>query len=157
MKKIVISGSRSGIGKTLLAEEVLRVFPDWSALKITVKHASKCPRGNGCDVCSEFKEPYDVVTESGIINKKGTDTARLKKAGAKKVAWLRTGLEGLKEGLEKAFLELKGAEGLVIEGTSVLKYVKPDIAIYLRSKSASIKKSAELAERKADIIIDVSR
>ncbi len=81
MKTIVISGAHSNIGKTLLAEEMLRSLADWSALKVTVKNKSKCPRKSesNCRVCSEFKGDFDIVKNRNVINQKDTDTARLKK------------------------------------------------------------------------------
>ena len=100
---------------------------------------------------------YDIIIDRKIINQKGTDTARLKEAGAKKVAWLKSTLGGLEKGLKKAFLKLKDSEGIIIEGTSVVRYINPDLVIYLRDGSRDLKPSAKEAQRKADIIIDVSR
>ena len=156
MKTIVISGNRSDIGKTFLAEEMLRGMRNWSALKVTrVRAGSRCPRDKGCTVCSELSKDFDIITDEKIINKKDTDTARMKKEGAKKVIWLKANLNGLRQGLKKALYYLRASEGVVIEGTSVLKYIKPDLAIYLKDGAARLKPSAKQAEKKADIIIDV--
>ena len=155
VKTIVVSGAHSNIGKTSLAADMLGGLRDWSALKVTVKKESRCPRQSNCGVCSELKGDFDIVTERKVINKKGTDTARLKKAGAKKVIWLKSTLKGLKAGLNRAFLLLKDSKGVVIEGTSVLKYIKPDFTIYLDDKKAVLRNTARQARKKADIIIDV--
>ncbi|MCQ9207816.1 MAG: hypothetical protein NG712_00290 [Omnitrophica bacterium] len=160
MRKIVISGSRSNIGKTLLAEKMLHSLTDWAALKVTVSRQGelRCPRRHGrCRVCSEIKGDFEIIKDKKIINQKGTDTSRLKKAGAKKVIWLKATLGGLKEGLRKSLLELEDAKGLIIEGTSVLRKIKPDFTIYMRDKTTHLKKSAKEAERKADIIINVDK
>ncbi len=160
MRKIVISGSRSNIGKTLLAEKMLRELTDWAALKVTVSRPGelRCPRRHGrCRVCSEIKGDFEIIKDKKIINQKGTDTSRLKKAGAKKVVWLRADLRGLESGLEKAFSLLEGLEGVLIEGTSVLKFVKPDVAIFLKDKTSRMKKSAAMGLKKADIVINVKR
>lgn len=138
---------------------MLRSLPDWSALKVTVSHRGKfkCPRQHQqCRVCSEIKGDFEIIKDKKIINQEGTDTSRMKKAGAKKVVWLKTTLRGMKEGLRKSLLELEDAKGLIIEGTSVLRKIKPDFAIYMRDKRAQSKKSAKQAEEKADIIIDVN-
>jgi len=157
LKTIVISGAYSSIGKTTIAEELLYGLSNWSALKVTVKKESKCPRGNSCNICNKFEGDFDIVTNRKIINQKGTDTARLKDAGAKKVVWLKATLKGLKTGLKKALARLKDSNGIVIEGTSVLKYIKPDLTIYLNDNTAYLRTVAKEARRKSDIIINVGR
>lgn len=153
MKTVVISGSSSNVGKTSLAEWFLRRLPGWSALKITVKNGSRCPRKSSCKICDELKNDFDIVAEEEIIGQKGTDTWRFKKAGAKKVVWLKTTSKGLKPGLKKSLDSLKDSEGVVIEGTSVLRFIKPDLTIYLKRKSSCLRPVAKEAEKKADIVI----
>lgn len=160
VKTLVISGAHSNIGKTHFATELLKGLSNWSALKITVSHGkkdSKCPRASKCNVCSKLSNKYDIITDQNIINEPDKDTARLKQAGAKKVVWLQASPKGLEKGLKKALRILDKSEGVVIEGTSVLKVMKPDLAIYLKDKSADLKPGARQAKIKADIIIDVSR
>lgn len=156
MKTIVISGAHSNIGKTLFAEEVLRNLPNWSALKVTVKRGLECPRHSNCEICSELKGNFDIVADKKIISQKGSDTARLKEAGAKKVIWLKSTLKGLSAGFRKSLQMLNGSEGIVIEGTSILRFIKPDLAIYLKSNTTPLRTSAREAKRRADIIIDVT-
>jgi hypothetical protein len=43
---------------------------------------------------------------------------------------------------------------LLIESNSILKYIKPDLVIFLKSKDKPEKDSAALAKPQADIIID---
>lgn len=136
MKTIVISGEKSGVGKTYFAQQLLRCLPGWSALKVTVRKNGACPHGKNCGICSNIKKPFQIVKNHTIINQRGKDTARLKDAGAKKVLWLQARPHGLKRGLEKAFSEFAGCRGLIIEGTSVLKFFTPDLNIHLRSRGA---------------------
>ena len=158
MKTIVIAGTHSSIGKTSLAEELLQALPNWSALKVTVKKGSRCPRREAnCNVCAKLKQDFEIVKNKRIISQKGSDSARLLEAGAKKVIWLKSSSSGLKAGLQKALVQLKSAEGVIIEGTSVLKYIKPNLAIYLKNKQICIRPAARQAEKKANIIIDVNR
>lgn len=157
MKTITISGAHSNIGKTSLAEEILSSQGGWSALKVTVKTGSGCPRNKICGVCEEIKGKFVIVTDEKIIDQDGTDTARLKKAGAEKVIWLKADRKGLKEGLKRSLGMLKGSKGVVIEGTSVLKYIRPDLSIYLKDGATTQRPQAKAARRKADIIIDASR
>lgn len=167
VKTIVVAGAHSGIGKTLVAEELVHKLANWSALKVTVQRKSSCPRKqsnlhlfrsrNKCNICTELKQDFEIIKAQKIINQKGTDTARLQKAGAKKTIWLRASLGGLKAGLKKAFYQLRDSEGIVIEGTSVLKYIKPSLAIYLKDNTANLRPAGRQAQRKADIIINVDR
>lgn len=134
MKTIVISGEKSGIGKTYLAQQLLRCLQGWSALKVTVSKDGGCPNDKNCGICQGIKKPFYIVKDKDVINQAGKDTARLKVAGAKKVIWLKAKPEGLRMGLEKAFSQFRGCRGLIIEGTSVLKFFKPDLNIHVNSK-----------------------
>jgi len=131
MNIVVVSGSKSGVGKTYVAQELLRHLSDWSALKVTVSRKSGCPHERGCGICPEIKEPFYIIKDAAIINQAGKDTAKLKIAGAKEVIWLKAKPEGLKAGLDKALLEFSDCDGVVIEGTSVLKFIKPDVNIHV--------------------------
>ncbi|NQT47309.1 MAG: hypothetical protein HQ593_07545 [Candidatus Omnitrophica bacterium] len=154
MKIIVVAGAHSGVGKTLYAEKLLRALPDWAALKVTTVKRGGCPRGeSGCEVCAGLKKDFEIVEDKRIIDQAGRDTARLKKAGAKKVIWLKATSKGLKSGLNKALAACKGLQGIVIEGTSVLKYIKPDLLIFVRGNNRNIRLSAKRVLKKADIVI----
>jgi len=154
MKTIVISGSHSSIGKTSVAEDILSSLNGWSGLKVTtVKEKSGCARGSNCTVCSELKNDFDIITDKKIINKKDTDTARMKSSGAKKVVWLKANTSGLKQGLKEALYCLRGSKGVVIEGTSVLKYIKPHLAIFIAGKDKGLRPAARLALKKADVVL----
>lgn len=131
MKTIVVSGSGSRIGKTYLAEELLRGLRDWSALKVTVSKKDGCPHDRSCGICEKIKEPFYITKDNDIINQAGKDTAKLKSAGAKEVIWLKARPEGLKKGLSKALSEFSNCHGVIIEGTSVLKFIKPDLNIHV--------------------------
>lgn len=131
VRTIIVSGVKSGVGKTYIAQKLLGYLPGWSALKVTVSKENSCPHERGCGICSKIKEPFYIIKDETIINQAGKDTARLKKAGAKEVIWLKARPEGLKDGLEEALCEFSDCGGIVIEGTSVLKFIKPDLNIHL--------------------------
>jgi molybdopterin-guanine dinucleotide biosynthesis protein len=139
LKIIVIAGKRSGVGKTKMAEMLLHHLDGWSAIKVTTVRQSKCPRNNStCNVCNTLKGDYEIITNKKVINQEGTDTARLKQAGANRAIWLKANLKGLSSGIEKALLYLRDSEGVIIEGRSILKYIKPDLVIYLNGKNFKI-------------------
>jgi len=131
MKIIVVSGKKSGVGKTYIAQRLLNSLLRWSALKVTVSRKEGCPHGKNCGICLEIKKPFYIIKDRKIINEAGKDTARLKESGAKEVIWLKARPEGLREGLHKALSAFSDCEGVVIEGTSVLKFIQPDINIHV--------------------------
>lgn len=135
MRTIVISGEKSGIGKTYLAERLLNNLKGWSALKVTVKKNGACRSIKNCGLCQSITKPFDIIKDKNIINQSGKDTSRLKNAGAKEVIWLKAKPEGLREGLKKAFAEFSKCPGIVIEGTSVLKFLKPDLNLHVYPNS----------------------
>ena len=134
MKIIVVSGEKSGIGKTYVARRLLNILLGWSALKVTVSKKEGCPHGRSCGICAGIKKPVYIIKDRKIINQKGKDTARLKESGAKQVIWLKARREGLREGLAKALSAFSDCEGVVIEGSSVLKFIQPDINIHVYAK-----------------------
>ena len=152
MKVITIAGSHSNVGKTLLAEKLLKVLKGWSAIKVTLLHDGACPTGRDCGACSGLDSEFSIVSDKFVIEEKGKDTARFKAAGARKVLWLKARPAGLKEGLMKALSEFKGARGVIIESTSALKHINPDLAILVTGKDSILKPSARSILKKVDFI-----
>ncbi|GHV79215.1 hypothetical protein AGMMS49944_10060 [Spirochaetia bacterium] len=141
---ILIGGTGRNRGKTVLAEELIRRFKDRFpvvGLKVTtVAHAGGiCPRGgDGCGACA-ITEKYVLTEESegslatlpaGCSNK---DTARLLRAGAERVFWLRSLRSALDEGY-LAVLEKIPQKALVIgESNSLREVVEPGCFIMVGS------------------------
>ena len=134
MRIITVSGAHSEIGKTAIAEILLNRLKNWSALKVTVIKDGPCPRKISCGVCEKQSVPFSIVSNTRVINQKGKDTQRMASAGAKKVLWLKATPGGLKDGLKQALRRFRATPGVVIEGTSILKYLKPDFGIYIYGK-----------------------
>ena len=101
MKIISITGTASGVGKTIVAQFLLRHFGDLSALKITTKHEGNCPRHSDCDVCETMTHPYKITVDPLQIGQEGKDTSLFKNAGAQKVVWLQTHSGYLEKALKK--------------------------------------------------------
>lgn len=154
MRIITVSGSKSGVGKTRVVEVLLRALKGWSALKITVAHREgECPVRKGCHTCDELDSGFSIVSNKRIIEVKGKDTARFKLAGARKVLWLKSKPEALKAGLKKAVSLFKKAKGLIIESNSALKYIKPDLALFVKNKNSLLKPSAREIINKIDLTV----
>lgn len=145
MKIITVSGTHSGIGKTTFVEGLLKKLKGWSCLKVTVMHkGSSCPINRNCGACDKLDSEFRIVTDEKILSQKGKDTYRFKKAGAKKVVWLKAQTEeGLRQGLKKAMDGLAGGRGLIVEGTSALRYLNPDLAVFIIQKNLPWKESAK--------------
>lgn len=154
MDVVIVGGPHSGVGKTLAAEIALRALRglQYGAIKLTVAdgerdlehdHGSSaltvadaagiCGRGMSCGVCETVsaKVPSRLITASGAIQKHGTDTWRLSNAGAVAVAWIISLREAAPHAVDAAmqYLGSKGAQGVVIEGTTALDWMKPKASV----------------------------
>lgn len=153
MKIITVSGAHSNVGKTAFIERLLKKLKGWSCLKVTVLHKGNCPVGRICSGCEELSSKFVIVHDKTILQEKGKDTQRFKAAGAKEVLWLRSKHHGLKKGIMQALFRFKKAKGIIIEGNSVLKYLKPDLAIFVKKKDSVLKPSAKDIINKVDLIL----
>lgn len=156
MRIITVSGAHSGVGKTAVAEILLQKLKNWSALKITLTHREgACPVHKDCKACDELHSDFSIISKKDIIEAKGKDTQRLKSAGAKEVLWLKAKPEALGRGIKKAISLFKKTKGLVIESNSALKYLKPDLSIFVRNKDSVLKPSAKEILERIDLTITV--
>src|SRR5512132_1066184 len=90
MRIVSISGATSRAGKTAVAESLLRALPRGSAAAVkfttTEDVFERCPRGSACAVC-DIDAPFRIVRDPAVLAQPGTDTARLRAAGASEVVW----------------------------------------------------------------------
>ena len=108
---ITVSGAHSDVGKTTVVERLLKELKGWSCLKVTLLHNGPCPTGRNCGACDKMSSRFSIVSDKKITEERGKDTWRFKKAGAKKVLWLRAEPAGLKQGLKKAISMFSAAGG----------------------------------------------
>ncbi len=155
MKIITVSGAHSKIGKTTVVEGLLKIFRGWSALKVTVLHNGNCPINRDCGACENLDSKFSIITDKKIIEEPCKDTQRFKKAGAKDVLWLRAKPEGLRQGLKQALFKMRRARGIIIEGTSILKYLNPDLSILVKNKNSVLKPSAKDILKKVDLTLTI--
>lgn len=150
---INVSGTSSNTGKTTLICSLLRNLNDFNALKVTIcREGHACPRKMPCGVCGTLKQPYRIIEDLDVINQLGKDTRKFVQAGAKKVYWLQSKEEYLKEALEKTFERING--NVIIEGNSALRWIKPDLSIMV--KGNEIKESAKNIMDKVDVFVESS-
>jgi molybdopterin-guanine dinucleotide biosynthesis protein len=143
-KIITVSGLYSGIGKTTLSECIVAIVPAIAAIKITIN-----------DYITEISE-----NDSSIMVE-GKDTWRLKTSGAGKVIWIQSTEANLHNALPDALDRAAGFASVLIEGNSVLRYIKPDIGIFLCDErildARALKPSRLEALKKADVVINNMR
>ena len=108
MRRVVIGGARSGAGKTALACRLLPRLPGWGALKVSTVD----PGGYG------LAGDYDIRIDSTILQRPGSDTARLSQAGAAAVVWLVAERSALARALPQALDALGPLPGVLIEGNA---------------------------------------
>ena len=154
MNTVIVGGPHSGVGKTLACERALLALEGlrFGAIKLTVAdgefdpahdHGSSarvvadaagiCGRGASCGVCETVsaRVPSRTIVHGGAILKTGTDTWRLAQAGAVAVAWIITLRGAAAEAVSKAtdYLKMRGARGVLIEGTTALDWIDPAASV----------------------------
>ncbi|KUK16514.1 MAG: Uncharacterized protein XD53_0045 [Petrotoga mobilis] len=138
---IVVSGKSSNVGKSTLISQIIKNLNCHVGVIKTSLHKTN--------------REIEVTDDSSIINEKGKDTAFFKESGAQNVILLKTNYEGLLEGYRRARKLLdEDIEYLIIEGNSILDFIRPTLVIYIDSGDSQEKESAIKAKGKADIIID---
>ena len=143
MAVVVVGGHTRNIGKTSVVAGLIAAMPErrWTALKIT-------QFGHG--VCSANGEPCDCETADHTIavseerrNDTGTDTARYLAAGAAHAFWVRTRQGQLHEAMPRVRQLLASSEHCIVESNSILRFVRPDLALFIADgRVADFKPSA---------------
>ena len=129
MAVVVVGGHTRNIGKTSVVAGLIAALPEmqWTAIKIT-------QYGHG--VCSANGEPCDCATADHTIavseereRASGTDSSRYLAAGAARSFWVRTQQGELNEAMPNVRKLIAGAVNTIIESNSVLRFLKPDLAL----------------------------
>lgn len=155
MQIISITGTASGVGKTTVAQFLLKFLWGFSALKITTRHeGSNCPRHSECDVCETMKRPYTVTVDPLQINQMGKDTALFNNAGARKVVWLQAHSDHLQAGIEDALSRFGKTDSVIVEGNSFLHAHDADLSILVVTpREKKIKRSTVQILPKVDLVV----
>lgn len=156
---ILIGSAGRNSGKTTLAVELIKKWKNKFpviALKITtIKDKNeKCSKGGqGCGVCTNIKENFELIEE---LNKtKNKDTSLLLASGAEKVYWLKCLNTHIFDGI-KFFMDQIPKDALIIcESNSLRNVVIPGSFIMLKNiNSNTIKPSANKVIDNADIVVE---
>ena len=134
---VTVSGSQSGVGKTSLAEIVLRSLSDFAAIKVTITDKA----GMVTDDEREIMVPR-------------TDTWRMKESGAVQVVWIKSSEDALAESLKSALVKIGPCRGILVEGNSILRHLHPTIALFVVTALLhNMKPSRVQALQKADVCV----
>jgi len=150
---IAVSGFSSNVGKTTLVCELLRRLPGWEAIKLTRGHYRSCGRDPaGCCVSDLLRDEPVVRSGREANYETGKDTGRFWDAGASNVHWVIVNDDQVERGIKEALTRVRAA-GVVVEGNSLLDYVKPDLAVMCaRAEGGKVKPSGRQALAKADLL-----
>jgi hypothetical protein len=158
MKTVVIGGHSRNIGKTSVAVGLIAATRElsWTALKITqFGHGICSTSGKACHCAVDDPEhPFAVSRETDAAG--DSDTARMLRAGAAEVFWVRAPQGRLAEAMPEIRKLLKGREHVLFESNSVLRFVEPDIYLpVLRFDVADFKASSRKYLERADAFVVV--
>ncbi len=156
MKLVVIGGHSRDVGKTSVAAGLIAATRElrWTALKITQYGHGVCSTsGSNCHCAVEDPEhPFAISHEKDAQGH--SDTARLLRAGADEVYWVRTAVGRLAEALPALEELLADREHVLLESNSILRFWNP--AVYLpvvRYDVADFKLSSRLYLERADAFV----
>jgi hypothetical protein len=153
---LVIGGHSRNIGKTSVAEGVIRSLPEacWTAVKITqFGHGICSSTGEGCECRLDYEHPYAVVEQRQAD---GSDSGRFLAAGAVRSFWVRTAMGQLGHAAP-ALREIFAESGnVVVESNSVLNFFRPDFYVVVLDYSVSdMKDSTRRFLNRADALVEI--
>ncbi len=143
MAVVVIGGNSRNIGKTSVVAGLISALPEysWTAVKITqYGHGICSANGEACD-CATADHTIAVSEERNRTS--GTDSSRYLAAGALRSFWVRTQQGELHEAMPRVRRLVADSAMTIIESNSVLRFLRPDLALSVLDPSvADFKPSA---------------
>src|ERR1700747_217448 len=126
MAIIVIGGHSRSVGKTSVVAGLIAALPEfhWIGLKVTQYGHGVCSaNGEACD-CATDDHSWAISEEKSPEG--DYDPSRFLSAGAARVWWVRTQQGRLAEAMPALRAKLAGAENVIFESNSILKFLRPD-------------------------------
>jgi len=129
---VVIAGTSSNTGKTTLLCDLLRQLTrdeSWEAIKLTRGHYRSCGKDpRACCVSHLLGDQPVVRSGRDETYAAGKDTGRYWEAGASEVHWVITTDNQVEQGISAALARVKSGR-VLIEGTSLLKFIEADFVV----------------------------
>jgi hypothetical protein len=127
MAIVVIGGHSRSVGKTSVVAGLIAAMPErrWTAVKITQYGHGVCSaNGELCD-CATDDHSWAITEEKDRSGE--SDTSRFLVAGAQRSLWVRTRQGNLAEAMPSLRKQLAGAQDVILESNSVMKFMRPDL------------------------------
>ena len=137
MAVIVVGGHSRNVGKTSVVAGLVAAISErqWTAVKITQFGHGECSvNGEACG-CAVDEHTFAITEERDRAGK--SDTSRFLVAGAARAIWVRTKQGCLAEAMPALRRELGGAENVIIESNSVLRFLRPDVYLTVLDPSTA--------------------
>lgn len=151
---IVVGGQSRNLGKTSVVAGLIAALRErrWTAVKITQYGHGICSSdGQPCE-CDTGDHTWGISEERDPAGR--ADTCRFLAGGAARSLWVRTRQGNLAEAMPSLRQKLQGAENVIIESNSVLKFLRPDLYLtVLDYGTEDFKQSARLYLDRADAIV----
>jgi molybdopterin-guanine dinucleotide biosynthesis protein len=145
---VVIAGTSSNTGKTTLLCDLLREFgreESWEAIKLTRGHYRSCGKDpHACCVSHLLSQEPVVRSGREETYAAGKDTGRYWEAGASNVHWVIVTDNQVEQGVRTALERVRSGR-VLIEGTSLLKFIEADFVVMAARADHQIKPSARRA------------
>ena len=154
MATILIGGHSRSVGKTSVVAGLISALREfhWTAAKVTQYGHGVCSaNGEPCD-CATAEHAWAITEERSRTG--DSDTSRFLAAGAEQVFWVRTEQGRLAEAIPAFRKKIVGAENLILESNSILKFLRPDLYLtVLDPANADFKNSAREFLDRADAVV----
>ena len=148
-KIVAVSGVSSNVGKTTLLCDLLSELSrdePWEAIKLTRGHYRSCGKDpHACCVSHLLSDEPLIRSGRDETYALGKDTGRYWDAGASNVHWVIVTDHQVEQGIRLALSRVQ-SDRVLVEGTSVLRFIEPDFAVMVaREDQTKIKPSARRA------------
>ncbi len=151
---LVVGGHSRKIGKTCLAVDLIRAFPEaaWTAVKITQHGHGLFADSAGDHGGSPSERAVALDEEHDGSNR--TDTSRFLVAGAARALWLRVKRGRMEEALALLRTVLDNPGNVILESNTALQFLKPSLyLVVLDPMRGDFKSSARSALDQADAFV----
>jgi molybdopterin-guanine dinucleotide biosynthesis protein len=149
---IVIAGTSSNTGKTTLLCDLLRELTrdeSWEAIKLTRGHYRSCGKDpRACCVSHLLGDQPVVRSGRDETYAAGKDTGRYWEAGASDVHWVIATDNQVEQGISAALARVKSGR-VLIEGTSLLKFIEADFVVMVARPDQAVWTKIKPSARRA--------
>ncbi len=144
MAIVVVGGHSRSVGKTSVAAGLIAATPElrWTAVKITQYGHGICSADGKPCACATADHSWAILEERDRSGE--SDSSRFLVAGAERSLWVRTRQGELAAAMPALRKMLLGAENIIIESNSVMRFLRPDVYLTVLDYAVSDFKATAL-------------